>query len=85
MSAEILKVILKETLPDQVLHLQVTDENGFLLYAKPLIPKPAEPDTVTFNEYPEVPVNKRFIFSAQLEVRIEAQAGNTFEVEVQYV
>ena len=85
MSAEILKVILKENSSDEVLLLNIKDENGLLLYSKPLIPQPIEPFAVQFNEYPEVPVNKRFIFSEKLDVSILAPHSCNFLVEVQYV
>ena len=85
MSAEILKVILKEYPTAEVLLLKVTDENGLLLYSKPLISKPAEPFAARISEFPEVPVNKRFIFSKQLEISISASESNSYLVEVQYV
>jgi hypothetical protein len=85
MSAEILKVILKGNSTEDTLLLNITDENGFLLYSKPLIPKPAEDFAVQFKEYPEVAINKRFIFSKQLQVEIVAQDGSNYLVEVQYV
>ena len=84
MSAEILKVTLKE-LPEQPLKLNVFDGNGFLLYAKLLIPEPKHPNTVLESPYPEIAVNKRFIFSAFLKVQLEAPAGSSFLVEVHFV
>jgi hypothetical protein len=85
MSAEILKVLLKENSTEEVLILKVTDENGLLLYSKPLISKPTEPFAVQFNEFPEVVINKRFIFSEKLEVSILATHSCNYSVEVQYV
>ncbi|MFC5270165.1 hypothetical protein [Adhaeribacter terreus] len=85
MSAEILKVILKNPVSGKNLDLEVTDENGFLLYSKALIPKPPAPDSFSFNEFPEVPINKRFIFSSCLRIGISAPANTIFQVEVQCV
>ena len=85
MSAEILKVILKKPLSGKKLILEISDENGFLLYSKALIPKPPAPDSFSFNEFPEVPINKRFIFSTCLRVGISTPAHTTFQVEIQCV
>ena len=84
MSAEILKVSLQEP-TSQNLKLNVTDENGLLIYSKLLIPETEHPNTVLGSEYPEVAVNKRIIFSAFIKISIEAPAGNPFSVEVYYV
>ncbi|HSI90588.1 MAG TPA: hypothetical protein VK927_05690, partial [Adhaeribacter sp.] len=80
-----LKVILTGPLPPQPLQLEVADENGFLLYTKPLVPKPQLPDSVPVTEHPEVPVNKRFIFNNQLTIRVLGPPGIAFSAEVHIV
>lgn len=85
MSAEILKVVLKEAPEGKNLNLEVWDENGMLIYFKALVPKLPAPDSVSFNEFPEVAINKRFIFSSCLRVGISAPAGSAFQVEIQCV
>ncbi len=84
MSAEILKVTLKEP-ENSNLELIITDENGFLLYTKALQPEPKHPNAVPESKFPEVGINKRFIFNASINVCINNPEGNAFLVEVHYV
>ena len=84
MSMEILKVTLKEPVNEH-LQLIISDENGFLIYSKMLIPEPQHPNAVLESPYPEVAVNKRFIFSAFLKVTIGAPSGSSFTAEVHFV
>src|SRR5687768_6276849 len=84
MSVEILKVSLQES-TSQHLKLNVTDENGFLIYSKLLIPEAEHPNTVLGSQYPEVAVNKRIIFSAFIKITIEAPEEDPFSVDVYFV
>src|SRR5688572_15373462 len=84
MSLEILKVTLREPV-NRNLILEITDENGFLLYTKPLIPLPSHPNAVLESILPEIPVNKRFIYNAFITIKIAAPAGSLFSAEVTFV
>ena len=84
MSVEILKVSLKES-GNEKLILNVTDENGFLIYSKQLLPEPIHPNALPESLYPEVAVNKRFIFSRFLKINIECPPESPFAVEVHFV
>ena len=85
MSTEILKILFTEPLPSPPLNLEVLDENGILLYVRPLIPKVNQPDEVPVKMRPEVPINKRFIFSGRLTFQIRGLPGQNFALDLEYV